>query len=229
MNAMHREALERLAKELPAKLSPDQTIEDQARAVLGEFIRQVLQNESVIEARPDDPTTCPNCGATTDSTRSPYCGDECREISGFVRQVRAGLAEETIFNQDRQVAFGQILWYLLGGGRPLRRHITPERAKLQVLKRENNICQGCGGEATTIDHLGTGCNRPINLRAVCEACCRDREFGTPEVVQRPSYAALQRELLARIGSGEPQRLCDDATTWDWRAYVNVRKATLSNR
>lgn len=168
------------------------------------------------------PATCPNCDAPCSSTRSPYCGDECRETAGFVRQVRAGIGDGSILAKDRQVALGQVLWHVLGGGRPLRRSIAPARSLKVALAREGGRCQACGASATTIDHIGSGCNRPINLRAVCDDCCLDRPFGEPLVTSRPGYAALFDSLALRIGSPGPLRCCDDAGSWDWRSYVRAR-------
>jgi hypothetical protein len=173
-------------------------------------------------AVPSDTAACPNCSIPVASTRSPYCGEQCREVAGFVRHVRSGLVEGSILVPDRQVALGQVLWHILGGGRPLRREIAPKRSLETAFKREGGKCQGCGAPATTVDHIGSGCNRPINLRAVCGDCCLDRAFGDPLVTGRPGYAELFDELAARIASPHPVRCCDDAATWDWRAHVRSR-------
>jgi len=217
-----REVRRQLVLTLPT--DPDD-IEEQARAVL----RLVLDPTSAHagSALPANPCACPNCDDAASSTRTPYCSEACREAAAFVRQVRAGLMDGAILEQQRQLAFGQVLWYLLGGGRPLRVHLIPERARLQVKSRAGDRCQLCGAPASTVDHIRTGCNRTINLRAVCDACNRSKPFGDVTVLKQPTAASTLSELSARIGSEFPLRCCDDAATWDWRAFLDERLAALS--
>jgi hypothetical protein len=195
-------------------------IEAQARAVLGFVLDSAGTEISPVTA---DPSACPNCGRHASFARSPYCGEACREAAGFVRQFRSGLEQGWIFDDQKQVALGQNLWHILGGGRPLRREIAPARAREAALKRQGGVCQECGGLATTVDHVGSGCNRPINLRAVCESCCLDRPFGERAVLDRPACAETISDLSARIAASIPVRCCDDAQSWDWRAHLEMRK------
>ncbi|MCW5943525.1 MAG: HNH endonuclease [Fimbriimonadaceae bacterium] len=199
------------------------TIEEQARAVLAGLLA-AIPDGPYPSAVLIDPRTCPNCDAPVESLRSPYCGEGCRETAAFVRHVRAGLAEGSLEDPDRQVALGQILWYLLGGGRPLRLRLVPDRAIARVIAREGGLCQECGEAATTVDHIATGCNRPINLRAVCARCTRTRPFGDPGLVADPCFGRRLGEFAVRVGAPGPLRCCDDAANWDWRQYLQVRKA-----
>ena len=100
--------------------------------------------------------TCPNCGSPETGERSPYCTDACRAESAFVRQLRSVLANGSVFDEVRQIAFGEKLWHLLGGGYPRRQKLAFERTLATVFKRENGKCQMCGAPATTVDHLGSG-------------------------------------------------------------------------
>jgi len=196
---------------------PDGSDEERCRAVL----RLILAGASGTRVEPDA-TTCPNCGVLVGSTKSPYCGERCREVSSFVRQFRAGLAKGVLRDPEKQLAMGQVLWHLIGGGRPLRLTLVPEKAVLRVLERERHVCQVCGGAATTVDHIATGCNRPINLRAVCEACMVARPCGSEENLAKPGAQELLAEISARVTSAEPLRICDDQETWDWREYLRQR-------
>lgn len=226
VSASNWEQLGRLRHALPPQdvWSGAADIELRARAVLRLVVEPVAGSAQTLT--PDaDPTGCPNCGAVVQSMRSPYCGEACREMAGFVRQFRTGLAEGWIFDSEKQVALGQVLWHVLGGGRPLRREIAPAHARKAALKRENGRCQVCGAEATTVDHIGSGCNRPINLRAVCDACCADRSFGDRTVMVLPQFQIAIAEIAVRIASPEPLRRCDDAATWNWRDYVRRRQAS----
>jgi hypothetical protein len=155
--------------------------------------------------------------------RSPYCSESCREIAGFVRQFRTGLQLGWILEHDKQVALGQVLWHALGGGRPLRVAISPPKAIEKAIKRDQGLCQVCGEPATTVDHVGSGCNRPSNLRAVCAVCCTDRAFGDPAVTGRPAFASLTQEIGQRVTSEIPLLDCDDGENWDWRAYLGARR------
>ena len=199
-------------------------IESQARAVLLYVTVPVLNGilPSSTGAVLEDPTRCPNCDMPVASSRSPYCSEQCREMAGFVRQFRAGLVLNWIFEPEKQVALGQVLWHVRGGGRPLRREIAPPRSRTEALKRAGGICQSCGDTATTVDHIGSGCNRSINLRAVCETCCTDIPFGDPRVVDHPEFASSVNGIAARIVSDIPVRSCDNSESWDWRDYLSKR-------
>ncbi|HLK16988.1 MAG TPA: hypothetical protein VKT78_19440 [Fimbriimonadaceae bacterium] len=215
-----RARLNELYSTLPARSN---VIEEQARALL-----RLLTNATIegiarpAEPVPEDPKCCPNCDAPCSLTRSPYCSTRCREISGFVRQFRAGLADGAILDPERQVAFGQNLWQLLGGGLPLRKHLIPDKVIAQVIAKQGGTCAHCSAPATTVEHIGTACNRPINLRAVCAECDETKAFGDPAVLERPEANALLRDLVTRIRSHAPLRCCDDPAGWDWRSYLAKR-------
>ena len=198
-------------------------IRDQARAVLSLVFEHLPASADEI---PEDPTTCPNCDCPAASTRSPYCGEACREEAGFVRQVRTGLREEWLRDEEKQIALGQVLWHLLGGGRPFRQSIIPESAKKRALARTGGLCASCGERATGFDHEGSGCNRDINLRPVCANCAETKPFGDPGLLARPEIQTRLRNLAARIGADAAVRVCDDAEIWDWRAYL-ARRISLA--
>ena len=209
-----------LAKVLPPLGGDGVPLYDAARAVLLLFLERPIIDSTQVET---DPGTCPNCGQRVDSTRSPYCGTDCREIAGFVRNFRSGLREGTLFDPDRQLALGQILWRILGGGLPYRNSLVSEKDLARLFKKHNGQCVACGSPATTVDHIGSHCNRTSNLRPMCEACAQTKPFGSRAVLSRPEVQSLLDELTNRIASDEPLRPCDDAETWDWRAYVALRK------
>lgn len=71
-----------------------------------------------------------------------------------MRQLRNALAQGA--DPERQAHLGQALWHVLGGGYPHRVTLIPERARRQVLQREEGRCQSCGAPATTFDHVGSG-------------------------------------------------------------------------
>jgi hypothetical protein len=131
-------------------------MEMRSRAVLGLLIEKAVVGSPHGEPMVVDPNCCPNCGAWTESERSPYCGSCCREQAGFVRQLRAGITDGAALNEERQVAMGQNFWHLLGGGYPLRQSIVPPRARDQVFKRVQGKCELCGAPAISLDHTGSG-------------------------------------------------------------------------
>jgi hypothetical protein len=151
----HRTRLERLAATLPPFPNAGEEVDVGARAALGWLASEALicEPHPRIEAVPG---FCPNCGAPHQSTKTPYCGACCKDQAGLVRQVRAGLIEGSIEVEDRQIAFGEKLWRVIGGGYPRRRTLLPTRGWERVLEREGRRCQQCGAPATTIDHAGTG-------------------------------------------------------------------------
>ncbi len=129
------------------------TIEDQARSVLGFLFAKPSPSLGVIVARP---SCCPNCDSPATSTRSPYCSAYCREVSAFVRQFRHGLNEGSILNEGRQVALGQKLWHIAGGGYPLRISLISEKDKLKIIAKKGGLCEVCGASATVLDNVGSG-------------------------------------------------------------------------
>jgi hypothetical protein len=197
------EVFAKLAADLPPTVALGQ-IEDpdeQARAALSFLVERVLRDEFTNSPpSPCDPSTCPNCGTPVTSTRSPYCGDACREMSAFIRQFRSyvvvaqnspplaecscreeegsgtpmeaessspppnsklqipnsKLPEGPLFIRERQIAMGETLWHVLGGGRPRRQSLALPRTRATVMKREEGKCQVCGAPATTFDHIGSG-------------------------------------------------------------------------
>lgn len=170
-----------------------------------------------------DPNRCPNCDTPATGTASPYCSKPCRDQAAFVRQFRAAIASGTILEAEKQTVFGERLWWLLGGGLPMRESRIPESAKRQVIKRCASMCESCGAPMHTIENWGSGCNRPLHLRAVCERCSKTKAFGDQAFCQGPSVARVIDELSTRVFAPRPVRACDDHETWDWRAFIAQRR------
>ncbi len=215
----------RLSEALPPVevLGSDATVEEQARAILHFVVDPILSGSfDAAQPLPVNPSQCPNCDEPSSSTRTPYCGPTCRNVASFVRQFRGALADGSLMEYERQEAIGQVFWYLTGGGRPLRQKLVLERTRNDVFKKAGGLCAVCGAPATCIDHLLSGCNRPINLQATCEPCCKTRPFGDTRVSSHQLFVESVREFVVRIGSPEPVRCCDDPANWDWRAYVKQR-------
>lgn len=145
-------------------------------------------------------------------------------MAAFVRQFRSGLATELILEADKQTAFGERLWWILGGGLPMREGRIPESAKRQVIKRCGGVCEFCGKPMTTIQNFGSGCNRPLHLRAVCMDCSKTRAFYDQDFGHEPHVVAVLANLRARVFSPEPLRICDDPDNWNWREYVAGRRS-----
>ena len=176
---------------------------------------------------PADPMACPNCGKAFSNEKSPYCSPDCREEAAFVRHIRSGLYAELIENQEKQSTLGQVFWTLIGGGFPLRQSTIPEKTTKLVMARHGGKCELCDTPATKVDHIRTGCNRPINLRPVCDSHQRTRPFGDPALLESVRVQSILERLAPRIVSPQPLHSCDDAATWDWRAFLNSRKANLN--
>lgn len=145
-----REALEQLITQLPS--FGEGEIEDQTTAVLRLLAQPSIKQTPI----PMDPLGCANCGSEIPNPRSPYCSDLCKETAAFVRQMRSALSDDLGSNRLRQIALGQKLWHLLGGGYPIRESLVSQRAIAKVIEREGGKCQACGAPATRIDHTGSG-------------------------------------------------------------------------
>ncbi len=64
----------------------------------------------------------------------------------------------------------------------IRRELSQSK-KRKILKRDNHICQYCGGEANQVDHIipvsQGGTNKWSNLAAACWKCNRSKWDRTP--------------------------------------------------
>lgn len=127
-----------------------------ARSVLALLVDEARRAACPAEPASANPGTCPNCGESSASARSPYCGPGCREEAAFVRQFRTSLAQGTLGDSERQARLGQSLWHLLGGGYPHRLPLIPASASKQALKRAEGRCERCGAPASSFDHVGSG-------------------------------------------------------------------------
>lgn len=170
-----------------------------------------------------DPRRCPNCGAPAESLAGPYCSETCRDRAAFVRQLRAALASRSILLGEKQLWFGERLWWLLGGGLPLRESRIPESAKRQVARRSEGKCETCGEPMTAVENVGSGCNRPLHLRAVCPRCSKTKPYGDREFAYSPPKVEILTELAQRVASTTPLQPCDDPDAWDWRAFLAERR------
>ncbi|MEQ1823797.1 MAG: hypothetical protein ABL949_14915 [Fimbriimonadaceae bacterium] len=146
----HREAIGQFAASVP---KVPETIEESARNALRYVLAEPSASANNVHT---DPSCCPNCGAHFSSTRSPYCSPYCREVSAFVRQFRNSLAEGSILREDRQVALGQKLWHLAGGGYPLRISLISEKDKLKIIATKGGLCELCEAPAIALDNVGSG-------------------------------------------------------------------------
>lgn len=121
------------------------------------MLRYVLDRDApALGLFPVNATRCPNCDQPCGNSRSPYCSDTCKETAAFVRQFRSALSDGMISDPERQLALGQKLWHLAGGGYPYRLTLAPPNALKQVDKRTGGSCELCGNPAATYDHLGSG-------------------------------------------------------------------------
>ncbi len=209
-----------------SEASLDDDADKRARATFALVIEKALAVDETASSVAADPRTCPNCGAPQDSTRSPYCGERCREESAFVRQVRSLLKSGAPIEQERLASLGQVLWHALGGGYPRRLLLLDEKARLRAFKKSEGKCEACGAPAETFDHIGSACNRGSNLRPMCRKCAVTKDFGSQEHLTRPEVQEQLARLARRIGADQPIRCCDDAESWDWRAYIAERRSLL---
>lgn len=225
----HTKLLEGLLAALPSDPLPGELASgdqaDQARATFAGLVSLALTREGEeFQKAVGSVANCPNCGKPDSNERSPYCSAQCREEASFVRHFRSALHADLATNHEKQAMFGQLFWTLIGGGYPLRQSIIPERNKLMVLKKSGGRCELCSQPATKVEHIRTGCNRPINLRAACDACEKTRPFGDASLLESEAVQAFLEEFVPRLASPLPLRLCDDPNDWDWRAFLAARKA-----
>ncbi len=218
------DSINQLKTSLPAICDANLSLEDQARSALH------LLFDSKTEFKP--PATpsesfqlCPNCGTPSESLSSPYCSEICRDQAAFVRQFRNAIATDSILTSEKQTVFGERLWWLLGGGLPIREARIPESAKRQVIKRCASKCEFCAAPMVTIENFGSGCNRPLHLRAVCANCSKTKPFGDPAFSQSP----LLKDLSQRINAPTALRSCDDPQNWDWRAFLAERRSSVTSQ
>jgi len=130
--------------------------DEQIRAVLSPMVARIVKGPPALQAVPEDPSTCPNCGVRVSSSRTPYCSSHCRDMAAFIRQFRTSVSDGSIFEAERQIGMGQALWALQGGGFPRRQSLVPAKVLAKVIERDGGKCAVCGAPATEIDHTGSG-------------------------------------------------------------------------
>lgn len=130
-----------------------QSQEEAARATVGWFLKVPPEREG---PKSGPPELCPNCVENPGQSRSPYCGAQCKNESAFVRQFRAAAQSGDLADPDRQIALGQKLWHLIGGGYPLRVSLVSRLDMERFLAKSGGLCASCGNPAVTFDHLGSG-------------------------------------------------------------------------
>ena len=197
-------------------------LEGQAMGVLHLLIEHCEDSAQPL-AVIDDPNSCPNCGARAESLTGPYCSAKCRDQAAFVRQFRAAMDSGSILTPEKQLVFGERLWWLLGGGLPLRESRIPASAKRQVVRRSGGNCEICGATLTAVENFGSGCNRPSHLRVVCDQCSATRSFNDAEFSRRPDVVELLISFAGRVWAAKPTRACDNPHDWDWRAFMAERR------
>lgn len=199
-----------------------------ARATFNLLIERMLGLKSFPPPIEECTTACPNCGAPWTAAKSPYCSQNCREEASFIRQLRRLLTSDQAFDAEKQATQGQILWFLLGAGYPRRNALVVGRAREKLFAREEWKCQQCSGPATTFDHIGSACNRPINLRVMCDGCAKTKEFGDPRILGQASVQERLSRLAERTACPVALRPSDDPETWDWRTFLTRRSASVAN-
>src|SRR3954468_15911508 len=139
--AMPKQTTSNILPKLIESLPPSATavvgddLDLRARAVLAFLVERLPNVGEQARFMPTDAKHCPNCDQPALSKTSPYCSDCCRQHAAFVRQMRDGLAQETILDPQRQTMKGEVLWRLLGAGLPRRLSLVPEKARERVLKK----------------------------------------------------------------------------------------------
>ncbi len=208
-----------LTELISALPSDPQTLEDKARAIL-----RLLSDWESMDPRKFRVESCPNCGGSVADGKRPYCSDFCREQAALIRQMRRALAEGSLESTERQIAVAATMWHLLGGGYPLRVAMIPPGTVRKVIEKSGGNCETCGAKATTVDHIRTACNRPINLRAVCADCTKVRMFEDSEFLALEKTQSVLSEVRNRVAALQPVQECDDPVVWDWRDFLRRRKA-----
>lgn len=210
----------RLREQL-GQISTPKTIDDEARLVLA----YTLELAQPLSVRRSSSISCPNCGTQCTTPRSPYCSAWCREEASVIRQFRSNLSSGSIFDPEKQAVFGQILWWLIGGGYPRRVAMVEPRSRAAALKSTAGLCD-CGNPATTFDHKGSACNRSLNLRPVCQDCAKTRPFMDPELLAKARSTEILVEAGSRMAAEVAVRECDDFEAWDWRTFLAARASQM---
>ncbi len=214
--------LTQLRAQLPDRNGSALSVEGQARGVL-HLLLDFAEDPTPSQSTANDWSLCPNCDVSVESLSSPYCSENCREQAAFVRQFRSGLTTGALLLPDKQIAFGQKLWWILGGGLPLRESLIPESAKRQVSRRSEGKCETCGELMATVENVGSGCNRPLHLRAVCQLCSKTKPFGDSTWTQSSRVVELLTDFGRRVSVTTSERQCDDPDAWDWREFMARRR------
>lgn len=157
-----------------------------------------------------------------------FCSEVCKQTAKTIRYARARKSDGTYREPDIVEAIKIKIGSVLGGGYPeSKRRLSPV-VRATVFERDGGTCVLCGKPATEIDHTkpaaGTDTNDLANLRSLCRQCHVEKTLASSRPVRPGDEEERLLEILLRIESPEPSRLCDSAD-WNgqWRAFQKQRK------
>ena len=161
---------------------------------------------------------CSNCGIVSQSEKL-YCSEFCSQTAGTVRYARKAIDENRISLGLVFEGIGIRLQHnLLGGAYPAVQRRLSSNQRKEIFLRDNHICQLCGKSATEIDHIIDSSNEKSNLRALCKECNLAEAQKRVQKITNDSDKAkadkIWSDLVFRVASKEPIRLCDDHSVWN---------------
>jgi 5-methylcytosine-specific restriction endonuclease McrA len=147
-----------------------------------------------------------------------YCGDLCKQVSGFVRYYQRKALAGELERPDIREALNTMAAHIASGGYKRRLRRLPFAVRRAVMERDNGECQICGAPGTSIDHMWDSSPDLANLRLLCIRCHMLVTALSMQPAPRVVVATVHRPLVARALASDHRQPCD-LLSWDHRAWV----------
>jgi 5-methylcytosine-specific restriction endonuclease McrA len=172
---------------------------------------------------------CYNCGRLMRKPRL-YCTELCKQEAKAVRYARGCKKDGRIRRADIKDAIQIRLAHILSGGYSTKKRYLSPIVRAKVISRDNGLCQQCGNPGNEIDHINGHSSNLKNLQLLCRDCHIKKTKShlkelTPET---PGFEEKNQkiiEIMNRIESKVPLKICDDDENWEkiWRGLYLKRK------
>jgi len=176
---------------------------------------------------------CYNCGKRFRKPRL-FCSDLCRQEAKLVRYVRSCQKDGRINQEDVIEAIQIKFAHILSGGYPAKNRYLSQSIRTRVIEQAKGLCQLCGEQGTEIDHIDGDSNDLDNLQLLCHKChLKKTKSHLKELTSAsPGYEEKikkQNDLIERIESIFPLKICDDEIKWqkEWKSLYIERKNIYS--
>lgn len=173
--------------------------------------------------------SCYNCGKLMRKPRL-YCSELCKQEAKAIRYARGCKKDGRIKKADVKEAIEIRLAHILSGGYSSKERYLSPWVRAKVIMRDDGLCQICRKPGNEIDHIDGSSSNLNNLQLLCRAChIKKTKLHMKELTpESEGYEEKNQkiiEIMNRIESKVPLKICDDEGNWKnlWKELYLERK------